>query len=181
MVPKKPTKAKLRATQQKFLAAYQQTLRIKEAAEAAGVDRSCHYQWMQADNGYRDAFASAHESGVETVEAEVRRRAVDGVRRKLFHAGSPVLDAETGEQAVEVEYSDRLLLALLKRHSPAWADASQITGTLAVEHSGQLQAIAGQIHADPDYVEYLRRRACETLDHTSGDGDELQSRPVETR
>jgi len=70
------------------------------------------------DDEYREAFREAKQEGLYLLEAEVRKRAIDGVPRKVFYNGKPVIDPRTGLQVVEIHYSDRLLLELLRRHSP---------------------------------------------------------------
>lgn len=52
------------------------------------------------------------------LELEARRRACEGVERKKFHQGEPVIDPVTGKHYVEREYSDILLICLLKAHRP---------------------------------------------------------------
>lgn len=119
----------------KFLRAYASCGTITHAAEAAGVHRATHYEWLD-DPGYAVAFDQANAEAVERLEAEARRRAVDGCRRYKFHQGLPVLihcdksDPEAfkvtndaGKDAwvkhyYELEYSDSLLLALLKARDP---------------------------------------------------------------
>ena len=54
----------------------------------------------------------------EVLEAEARRRAVTGVRRLKFDKGQAIIDPETGEPYVELDYSDVLLIFLLKARAP---------------------------------------------------------------
>ncbi|WP_145381993.1 hypothetical protein [Botrimarina mediterranea] len=47
------------------------------------------------------------------------RRAVEGVRTIRYgRDGKPLIDPATGEPYVEVRYSDRLLMALLRTNAP---------------------------------------------------------------
>lgn len=63
---------------QKFLEAYTQTCTLTAAAKIAGVDRGTHYKWLKADKAYCEQFASTHETTIESLEAEARKRAFDG-------------------------------------------------------------------------------------------------------
>lgn len=54
------------------------------------------------------------------MEAEAIRRACEGVVRMKFNSktGLPFIDPRTGEPYMEHEYSDTLMLALLRRNFP---------------------------------------------------------------
>jgi hypothetical protein len=114
-----------------MIAAYALCGTVTRAAEAAGIDRRTHTRWM-ADPEYAAAFADAEEEATERLEAEARRRAEEGTRRLKFHQGVPIMvpamDAEgkpllaKGKPVlvpyVEHEYSDTLLIFLLKGKRP---------------------------------------------------------------
>ncbi|HEX6983959.1 MAG TPA: hypothetical protein VF170_01220 [Planctomycetaceae bacterium] len=109
----------LRPKQRAFLAAYRECGTIAGASRAAEVGRRTHYEWLGSDPAYRAAFADAREEAGELLEAEARRRALDGVRRMKFgRDGKPLIDPGTGEPYVEHEYSDVLLIFLLKGAMP---------------------------------------------------------------
>jgi len=105
-----------------FLAAYAEVGNITRAAEIAGVDRTTHYKWIESDdeNGsYMKAFKAADEQAIEKLETEARRRAIEGLRKKKFDSkGNPIIDQETGKQYEEHDYSDTLLIFLLKGARP---------------------------------------------------------------
>lgn len=104
--------------QKAFLAAYAECGNITLAAKMAKIDRTQHYRWL-ADPDYASQFQDAEEQAVEMLEKEARRRAIEGLRKKKFDKnGQPVIDPETGEQYVEHEYSDSLLIFLLKGARP---------------------------------------------------------------
>ena len=105
------------ASKAAFLDAYAITDSVTRAAVAAGVSRRVHYQWL-GDADYFEAFEAAKEIAAEVLEAEARRRAVEGLRKYKFHDGKPVLHPETGEPYYELEYSDTLLIFKLKGALP---------------------------------------------------------------
>ena len=81
-----------------FLAAFRETGNVRVACETAGVGRSSHYRWLEADAEYRDDFALVKEDAIDILEAEAYRRAVEGSRRYKFHKdGSPVRHPEICE------------------------------------------------------------------------------------
>ena len=92
-----------------FLRAYAETCNIKLAAQAAGIHRQRHYDWMK-DDDYAKAFDHAKQEAVETLEAEARRRAVDGWEVPVYQGGRKV-------GAIR-KYSDLLLIFLLKAAAP---------------------------------------------------------------
>lgn len=107
------------AHQAAFLAAFRTCYSIKQAAAAAKINPSTHKYWMKHDPEYAKVFTEARENAVDALEDEAYRRAVDGMERKKFHNGEPIIDPVTGEQYVEREYSDKLLELLLKANFPA--------------------------------------------------------------
>ena len=72
---------------QALLAAFAQSGTIKQAAEAAGVDRTMHYHWLKQDPEYATAWERAKKAFIENLENEARRRAVDGWEEPVFHQG----------------------------------------------------------------------------------------------
>lgn len=107
----------------KFLATLADTGSVVRAVKAAGIHRSTAYDHRESDKAFADAWKEAETISVEVMESEARRRAVEGCKRPVFHAGKRV-----GEV---LEYSDTLLIFLLKAHKPdKYRDRS------SVEHSG---------------------------------------------
>ena len=94
-----------------FLEEYRQCGNITLAAEVAGIDRRTHYRWSEADPDYCEAFESATEEATDRLEAEARRRAVEGVQKPVgWYKGEP--------GGYVREYSDTLLIFLLKGAAP---------------------------------------------------------------
>lgn len=141
-----------------FLARLRASGNVTVAAEAATVDRATVYDARAADAGFAEAWKAALEEAADRLEAEARRRAHDGLLRKKFTAkGEPVIDPETGEQYWEREYSDVLLMFLLKAARP-----EKFRDRLDLRHAGQLQvrhddALASAILADPAAAELACR------------------------
>ena len=140
--PKKRTKPDWTA---KFLRALAKTGNIKASCAAVGIDRSRFYQRRDSDSAFAAAAAAALEDSTDDLELEARRRAQDGLMRVKFHQGMPimvpvldadgrpVMTAQLGadgqpdlslpprpllEPYAEHEYSDTLLIFLLKAHRP---------------------------------------------------------------
>jgi hypothetical protein len=116
-----------------FLAAYAETGNISRAALAARVDRTLHYLWLDGDEAYRTRFSDAQERAIELLEEEARRRAFHGLRRLKFHQGKAITDPQTGEPYTELEYSDTLLIFLLKALRP-----NTYRERLEVKHDGEV-------------------------------------------
>lgn len=89
------------AKKNKFLNALAKYGSIKTAALEAEIDRTTHYTWMD-DEAYKKAYERARQIAADALEEEARRRAVDGY---------------IGKDGVR-EYSDKLLIALLKANFP---------------------------------------------------------------
>jgi hypothetical protein len=114
-----------------FLEVLRETANVSEAAKSAGVSRNCAYAHQKADPAFAAAWDDAVEIATDSLVAEARRRAVDGVEEPVFHKGEVCGHIR--------RYSDRMLEILLKAHRPA-----QFRENVKVEHSG-LGDLAGAI------------------------------------
>lgn len=89
-----------------FFEVVRRTGNISAAARAANVSRRAVYQLRRNDEDFCQALSSALEEALDDLEAELRRRAVDGVERPVFYGG---------QQCGAIRnYSDRLGMFLLK-------------------------------------------------------------------
>lgn len=116
-----------------FLAAYRESGNVSLSCEAAGVDRTMPYQRAKTDPTFKVDWDAAKEHAADLLVQEARRRARDGVTRLKFWQGDlitipmlrdgrPVLDDKQQPVMVpyvEHEYSDVLLIFLLKGLRPA--------------------------------------------------------------
>ena len=107
-----------------FLAAYRETGNVKLACESGRVGRSSHYRWLEQDPDYAEEFEQAQKDAVDVLEAEARRRAVEGWEEKVGwykgQAGGTVR-----------RYSDTLLIFLLKGAAPEkYRERLEVRGAL---------------------------------------------------
>lgn len=98
-----------------FLAAYAETGNLTLAALAAKCSRRSHHNWLKNPE-YQAKFNQAQEIAVESMEAEARRRAVDGTDVPVFGSGGR--DVGTVQVGTMKRYSDVLLIFLLKAANP---------------------------------------------------------------
>lgn len=113
---------------QAFLAAIRLVPSITVAAKSAGICRRAHYSLLESSPDYKAAYVLAYECGVQALEDEAVRRAQFGVRKPVMYHGKPVVVKLHPEKRAskrnpkvplyEVEYSDTLMLALLKAKRP---------------------------------------------------------------
>jgi hypothetical protein len=114
---------KKKATKKAFLSAYGEACSISAAAEAAGLARQTHYNWLASDEAYKAAFLKMQEQAAQLLEDEAVRRAYQGVERPVTVAG---------KREVVKEYSDTLLIFLLKGLRPdKYRERSEIRATVA--------------------------------------------------
>ena len=83
---------------------------VRAACHAAGITRPMAYLARDRDPKFAAAWEEALEDGVDLLEVEARRRALRGVEKPVFYQGAQV-------SAVR-EYSDVLMIFLLKAHRP---------------------------------------------------------------
>jgi len=122
----------MKAKRAAFLAAYRNTGNIKLACEAAQIGRSAHYRWRASDPDYAEDFERAKGDAVDVLEAEARRRAVDGWVEKVGwykgQAGGTVR-----------RYSDVLLIFLLKGAAPEkYRERVEVSGAMAKIDFGRM-------------------------------------------
>jgi hypothetical protein len=121
-----------------FLAAYSELGTVTHAADAAGIDRRSHSNWMHSDPGYRDAFESAGEMAVQHLEREARRRAIEGTEKPVYQGGKLVGTIR--------EYSDTLLIFLLKGARP---ERYRERVDLTVDMRREAERFAAEMGLDP--------------------------------
>ena len=115
----------------KFLKVLGETGRVLGAAAAAGIDRSAAYRARRGSSKFAAQWDEAREAAVEVLEAEAYRRGVEGVEKPLTVAG---------QREVVREYSDVLLIFLLKANAPQkYRENLHIDGN--VEHKHKVKFI----------------------------------------
>lgn len=95
---------------QVFLATLRDTANVSAAARAARLPRRSAYQLRDHDPAFREDWEQALEEALDDLEAELRRRAIEGVEKPVFYAGKPCGTIRT--------YSDQLGVFLLKCRRP---------------------------------------------------------------
>jgi len=120
--PKKAAASRTPAKQKAFLAAFALCGNISTAAKAAKICRTDHYDWL-ADPSYAATFESAQQEACEHLEAEARRRAVEGIQKPVIYQGElsckrDSLGRRTRYPLTIREYSDTLLIFLMKGAMP---------------------------------------------------------------
>lgn len=96
--------------QRAFLEAFKRSGNLTAAALVSQVDRTSHFRWLRNDTDYSAMFGEAREEAVTVLEDEAVRRAHEGVLKPVFYKGKA--------SGVIREYSDTLLIVLLKANKP---------------------------------------------------------------
>ena len=78
------TRKQVATLKERFFAAFGQCGFVTQAAAHAKIQRVQYYQWLRADTGYAEGFAEAGEIAIETLEREVRRRAMKAFSSRWF-------------------------------------------------------------------------------------------------
>jgi hypothetical protein len=108
------TRAQTAHLKSAFIDAMAEYGNVSTAARIAGCDRRTVYKWQEYDDEFAAAFREAELTATETLEAEARRRAVEGVTTE-----TPIIrDGRVIDTIVETKYSDTLLIFLLKARAP---------------------------------------------------------------
>ena len=137
---------------------------VTGACRNAEIHPDTVYEWLKSDPGFKPRMDRAREEGIERWEAEVARRAFDGVRKLKINDGQAVLDPRVhppGQEIPEgtplvfleeVEYSDALAKFMLQAASPEkYRDRTEVkhTGALGVAVSDLDRKAAREVLTDP--------------------------------
>ena len=123
--PANPTvpESKRWAMQEAFLAKFSKTHLLCASADAAGISPQAVEQWRHEVDGHSGTlntfnfpkrFAMASLRYQETLDAEIDRRAVQGIDKPVFYKGEKVDTVK--------EYSDNLLMFRRKKLDPTYRD-----------------------------------------------------------
>jgi hypothetical protein len=108
-----------------FIAALTKTGNISAACNRVGIGRQSAYDHRRNDAVFAALWEEALETATDYLELEARRRALKGCVRPVFYKGD-----ECGQIR---EYSDTLMVFLLKAHRP-----SKFRDNVRLEHDGNL-------------------------------------------
>lgn len=101
-----------------FLDHLRKTANVSESARVAVVARRTIYDWRDADQVFAEAWDDAVDEATDALEAEARRRAIEGDEEYVVSMGQLVRDPKTGEYLTTRKRSDGLMTLLLKAHRP---------------------------------------------------------------
>ena len=121
---------------------------VKRSLEVAGVTRAQFTRWLKTDPKFAAAMELAREDAVDGLELEAFRRAKEGTKRVVLYKGRPVMipkdlknPKSQKEIYVENDYSDSLLMFLLKGHRPE--KYRENAGKLNVDGELQIKTLDG--------------------------------------
>ena len=97
--------------QRAFLKSLAHSVNVARACRTAGIPRRTAYHWRDADPRFAREWDDALDDGIDLLEAELHRRAFEGVEKPVWHKGEQVGTVR--------HYSDALAMFLLKAHRPA--------------------------------------------------------------
>lgn len=157
--------------QRSFLACLAETYQARAAANAAGVSYWMVWAWRNRSAAFREAMARAKLMAADLIESEAVRRACEGVPRKRFFKGRPIIDPATGKQYVEQQYSDYLLSKLLdgtkpRKYRPRAEAAPSPTADAEAPQQGQ--GIASFLLQRAIAAEEARKEQAPRLGHDAG-------------
>lgn len=84
---------------------------ISAAARSVNVERKAAYDAKQTDLDFAAQWEDAIEEATDALEAEARRRALEGILVESY-------DKDGNLRSTRMEYSDTLMIVLLKAHRP---------------------------------------------------------------
>jgi hypothetical protein len=108
-----------KATDQRarFLKHLAKTCNVTASAEVAMVNRATVYRWRGEIEAFREAWDDAMEQATDALEAEARRRALEGTPEPLT-CKDGLIYGEDGKPVMVLKFSDTLMALLLKAHRP---------------------------------------------------------------
>jgi hypothetical protein len=135
-----------------FLAAFVEAASVTVAAEAAGIDRSLHYQWLDADPEYVKAFEQARRRAAQELEDDAIQWARKGIYEPIVYQGAFSYPQKWNETAERWEddkslpplgvyrRSEGLMIRALKAFAPErYGDRTEVTGANGAPIEASLQ------------------------------------------
>lgn len=144
-----------------FLQHLQETGNVTASAKAAGFSRTAAYERRSVDPEFAAAWKEAEEIATDTLEAEARRRAIEGVEEPVYYLGK-----ECGRIR---KYSDRMLEILLKAHRPD-KFRERISTELTGKDGGPVET-AVTIRPQVSREEWLKLHGLDSTSGTAVSGD----------
>ncbi len=95
---------------QKFTEALRLMGNVSGAARAVGIGRGTAYRWRDDSAEFKGLWDEAIDEATDSLEGEAWRRATEGVAKPVYQNGQLVGHIQ--------QYSDTLLIFLLKGHRP---------------------------------------------------------------
>jgi hypothetical protein len=116
--------------QDQFLTVYRQTGLWNKAARAAGTTKSEIQRYCESKTEDAETFLlniqAASGDWADTIEAEMTRRAIEGVEKDVYYKGQVV--------GTEIVYSDTLLAKMADAHVPVYAKTKeQESGGISIQ------------------------------------------------
>jgi hypothetical protein len=145
---------------QKFLKRLAETCNVSEASRVAGIARSTAHDWRGANGEFAKAWDEAIEQARDALEAEARRRAVEGWNEPVYQQGKKVGTIR--------RYSDRMLEVLLKGHRPQFRDKGvEVDVGVKVEPAQSMLEVARKMlcpsaHAEPSSTRSEQGSGCDS-------------------
>ena len=122
-----------------FLEALVDTVNVSLSCRWAGIARRTAYDWREADAGFARKWDDAIDEGVDLLEAELHKRAFEGVERLAYYKGvqvgtwrfysdalakalSPEEQAEAARAAAAAEEKEEEVRAYRAMFERVWAE-----------------------------------------------------------
>jgi hypothetical protein len=107
---------------------------ISRACREVKIDRSTVYSWQEDDDEFASGYRIAEIEATERLEEAAYERAINGVTQEtpIYFRGQAI------DSVVKTEYSDTLLIFLLKARAPEkYRDRVDVTTNGAVQSEAQ--------------------------------------------
>lgn len=119
-----------------FLASFREHGNVSRACRAINLHRATLYVWKEHDTDFMLEYEQAEVEATEALESAAYERAVNGVVQEtpIFHRGQQI------DTVVKTEYSDTLLIFLLKARNPdKYRETIKTQGTVSGPNGGPVE------------------------------------------
>lgn len=110
------------AVRQRYLILVARTGQVCASAYAVGLNKATIYRHRDAEPEFDAAVSEAQERYRDWVDAEIRRRGIEGIEEPVFYQGRVVGWVR--------KFSDQLALAHAKAHDPRYREKLQVDATV---------------------------------------------------
>jgi hypothetical protein len=144
---------------------------VAKACKQTGITRGQFNRWIKNDPQFKRDYNDLVEALTDLLLEKAILRASKGTERHKFFKGEMIIDPRTGKPYVEREYSDSLLMFLLKGLRPdTFGDKNQVEVKTTSQSQFEKEALGKLSDEEIEQLERIMTKIGQPAGDTEGEG-----------